>query len=36
VKNDTPPTTVMAAMSIVAKTGRRTQTSASFCMIKIL
>ena len=31
-KKLTPPTTTIAAMSIVAKTGRWTQTSASFCM----
>ena len=29
----TPPTTTIAAMSIDANTGRRTQISASFCML---
>ena len=35
VMNENPPTTVSDRMSIVAKTGRRTQISASFCISQV-
>jgi hypothetical protein len=33
VRNEKAPTTVIASTAIVGKTGRRTQNSASFCMV---